>query len=79
MHVANFSTFLTLSQLADALQVSRATVTRWRAAGLPCAVDVGATVRVRLVDVIAWLGSKNEQKVSAPRKRGRPRNVRKIR
>lgn len=66
------NTFLTLPELAAALNVSRKTISRWRDAGLPCAVERERTIRVRLADVLAWI---NGNAPTKPKKRGRPKNV----
>lgn len=49
---------LTASALCERLDISRPTLRKLRAAGLPC-ITVGTGLRFRLTDVLRWLGERN--------------------
>ena len=53
--------YLNMDELKEWLKISRATVDRWRKAGLPC-YKVGRVVRFKREDVDAWLKEKTQLK-----------------
>jgi hypothetical protein len=57
------SRLLSRAALAAALAVSGATITRWRAEGLPC-IALGSTARYRLAAVHAWLDARTTASTS---------------
>ena len=69
------SEFLNSNELAELTNVSRRTVDRWIANGLPCTVRRSGVVRISYNEALEWL--RNGPGVRKPTKKriGRPKNV----
>lgn len=72
--VREVSEFLNSNELAAITNVSRRTVDRWIAAGIPCSIRRRGVVRFNLDHARQWLADGPGVKMP-PKRRGRPRNV----
>lgn len=69
------SEFLSSNELAELTNVSRRTVDRWIALGLPCTVRRSGVVRISLKEALEWLRNGPGVKQPTKKKMGRRRNV----